>query len=59
VVWGVVSYVLSIAAGSEFTLSLFITSVVINAIPGIILHIVLIPLVIIFLQRAKLMKLSA
>ena len=54
IVWGAAQYVLLLARGTPFTLELFLAGAVINAIPGIILHIVLIPLLVIVLEKAKL-----
>ena len=54
IVWGAAQYVLLLARGTPFTLKLFLAGAVINAIPGIILHIVLIPLLVIVLEKAKL-----
>ena len=52
VVWGVVSKMLLTASGAGFTWAAFMAGAFINAAPGIILHIVLIPLVVIVLERA-------
>ena len=54
IVWGAAQYVLLLARGTPFTMELFLAGAVINAIPGIILHIVLIPLLVIVLEKAKL-----
>ena len=53
IVWGLASLVLFGIKGNAFTLTLFIQGAFINAIPGIILQLVLIPLIILALQRAK------
>ena len=53
-VWGLARYVLAGLSGSDFPFSAFVAGAVTTAIPGIILHIVLIPLLVIALQRAKL-----
>ncbi len=42
-VWGAARYALAGLSGSEFPLSAFFAGAVLNAVPGIILHIVLIP----------------
>jgi len=55
-VWGVARYLLAKIAGIEFTLKMFIAGALTTAIPGIILHIVLIPLIVIALQKAKLIS---
>ena len=53
-VWGGARYVLAGLSGSEFPVSAFLAGAVLNAIPGIILHIVLIPLLVMVLEKAKL-----
>ena len=50
-VWGAARYVFAIAQGSAFTMSAFIAGAVTNAIPGIILHIIIIPLIVIALKK--------
>ena len=54
VVWGIVRWILAGLSGSSFTWELFIAGAVTNAVPGIILHIVLIPVLVIVLERAGL-----
>lgn len=56
IIWGGVSFILFSLSGSAFTWKIFMTAAVINTIPGIILQIVIIPLIVIALQRANLMK---
>lgn len=53
-VWGVARYVFAGLSGSTFPMSAFIAGAVTNAVPGIILHIVLVPIIIIAMKRAKL-----
>lgn len=53
-VWGAAQYVLLLARGSAFTPELFLAGAVINAIPGIILHVILIPVLVIALEKARL-----
>ena len=53
-VWGAAEYLLLAAQGTPFTLELFLAGAVLKAIPGILLHIVLIPLLVIALEKAKL-----
>lgn len=53
VVWGIVRWILAGLSGSSFTWELFIAGAVTNAVPGIILHIVLIPVLVIVLERAR------
>ncbi len=54
IVWGVARYVFAGIQGTAFTFAAFIAGAVTNAIPGIILHIVLVPLIVLALKRAKL-----
>ncbi len=53
-VWGAARYVLAGLSGSEFPLSAFFAGAVFNAVPGIILHIILIPILVLVLEKAKL-----
>lgn len=53
-VWGAAEYLLLLARGTAFTPELFLAGAVLNAIPGIILHIVLIPVLVIALEKAGL-----
>ena len=52
VVWGVAQAILLGLTGSALTWKMFITSAVLNAIPGIVIHIVLIPVIVMALKRA-------
>ena len=54
VIWGIVRYIIAGVQGGAFTFAAFWAGAVANAIPGIILHIVLIPILVMALQRAKL-----
>ncbi len=56
VVWGIVRVIMSIAQASEFTFAAFIAGAITGSVPGIICHIILIPLIVIALRRAKLMQ---
>lgn len=53
-VWGAARYVLAGLDGSEFPMSAFLAGAVTGAVPGIILHIILIPILVIGLEKAKL-----
>lgn len=53
-VWGAARFVLAGLSGSEFPFSAFLAGAVTGAVPGIVLHIVLIPLLVMGLERAKL-----
>ena len=52
IVWGIVRVVLSGVTGSAFTWAAFLSGALTTAIPGIILHIVLIPVIVLALQKA-------
>lgn len=54
IVWGVVKWGLLGAAGDAFTINAFIAGGFLNAIPGIIIQLILIPAIIVALDRAKL-----
>ena len=57
VVWGIVTFALVVGfAGNAFTFQAFLAGAFINAVPGIIVQIVLIPLIILALRKANLMK---
>ena len=53
IVWGIAMVVISGVTGSAFTWSAFMAGALLNAVPGIILHIVLIPILVMALKRAK------
>ena len=53
IVWGIAMVVISGVSGSAFTWSAFMAGALLNAIPGIILHIILIPILVMALKRAK------
>ncbi len=52
ITWGAAMYVIAMVSEVQFGLSIFVASAFINAIPGIILHIVLIPTLVMGLERA-------
>ncbi len=54
IVWGIARVILAGLSGSSFTWALFLAGAVTNAIPGIILHLVLIPVLVIVMDRAGL-----
>jgi riboflavin transporter FmnP len=54
VVWGIVRLILAGLSGSSFTWALFLAGAVTTAIPGIILQLVLIPVLVMVLERAGL-----
>ncbi len=55
VVWGIVSWISAIAQKGSFTFGAFLAGAFLNAVPGIICHILLIPLIVIALRAARLM----
>lgn len=55
-VWGAVMIVLMGLGGSVFTWQLFIGGAVLNALPGIALQLILIPAVMVLLDRRKLVR---
>ncbi len=55
VVFGVAMSLLMLSMGGMYTLGIFISSSVIGGIPGIILHLILVPTVILVLQKAGVM----
>ena len=52
VVWGAAQVALLGLSGGAFTWSMFVTGAFVNAVPGIIVHIVLIPVLVMALERA-------
>lgn len=56
IVWGIVSYFLFGLSDSQFTLEMFIAGAFINAIPGIIIQLILIPIIVSVLERVNLIE---
>ena len=56
IVWGVVTYVLFGMMGKAFTIAIFATEAFANAVPGIALQLVLIPLLVNALRKAGYIK---
>ena len=54
VVWGIVRVALSGVAGQPFTWAAFMAGAFVNAVPGIIVHILLIPVIVMALRKAGL-----
>ena len=54
IVWGIVRLILAGLSGSSFTWAAFLAGAVTTAVPGIILQLVLIPVLVIALERAGL-----
>lgn len=55
IVWALVRSFITVFGGAPFTFAIFIADGFVNAIPGIILHIAIIPPIVLALKRAKLM----
>lgn len=58
-VWGVVQWILLGISGTGFTVEMFFAGAVVNAIPGIILQLILIPSVMLALHKTGLVPFSA
>ena len=56
IVWGIAQVVLMGLSGGGFTFQAFIAGALINAVPAIVLQLILIPLIIAALQKAKIRK---
>lgn len=56
IVWGITMFCIMGFNLSKFGLAAFWTSAVVNAIPGIIVQIILIPIVVMILEKAKLIS---
>ncbi len=56
VIWGIVRAILAGIAGTPFGMQAFLAGAITTAIPGIILHLILVPLIVEGLRRAKILK---
>ena len=56
IVWGCAMAIISGVSGSAFTWAAFLAGAFVNAVPGIIVHILLIPVIVFALQKAKVIK---
>lgn len=56
VVWGAVRLIIAGLSGSAFSWSMFMAGAFTNAVPGIICHIILIPIIILALEKAGLVR---
>ena len=54
IIWGIASVIILGLSGSGFTWAAFSGGAVLNAVPGIICHILLIPIIVMALKKAKL-----
>ena len=57
-IWGAAMFICVGISGGSFTFSAFIAGAVTNAIPGIIVQIVLVPLIVMLLDNPKILKLE-
>ncbi len=55
IVWGLATWCILGLTGGEFTFSAFMAGAFVNAIPAIVVHIVLIPLIVMALKKARLL----
>lgn len=53
IVWGIVSMILFGVMGKGFTMALFMTEAVVNAVPGIAIQLVAIPVIVSALKKSK------
>ena len=58
VVWGIADYFLLLMMGEIFTMAAFISGAIVSAIPGIILHLIIIPPIVLALEKANLTVLA-
>ena len=56
IIWGAAMLVISGVTGSAFTWAAFAAGAFLNAIPGIIVHILLIPVIVMALKKAKIIE---
>lgn len=56
IVWGLASVLVYGLSGTPFTWQMFMAGSVVNALPGIALQILIIPIIVLALKRARLMK---
>lgn len=55
-IWGMVMYLCMTIGGNPFTFSAFLTAAVVNALPGIVIQIILIPPAVMLLEKSKLFE---
>lgn len=56
IVWGVVSYILLSLAGTAFTMNMFIAGAFANSLVGIVIQLILVPVIVIALERAGILR---
>ena len=57
-VWGAAMFACMGISGGSFTFAAFLAGAITNAIPGIIIQLVLIPVVVMFLDNTKILRLE-
>lgn len=58
-IWGAAMYICLGVSGGAFTLSAFIAGAFTNAIPGIIIQVILVPLIVMLLEDPKILKIKS
>ena len=58
IVWGIMMFICTVIGGGSFTFAAFLSGAILNAIPGIITQIVLIPPIVMVLENPKISKLQ-
>ena len=58
IVWGIAMYIFTAIKGGSFTFNAFMLGAFTNALPGIILQIVLVPIIVMILENPKVLDLS-
>lgn len=56
IVWGTVRYIIAGLGGSEFSFAMFAAGAFVEAIPAIICHIIIVPIVVMAFKKSKIMK---
>lgn len=56
VIWGIATVIITGVAGGTFTWAAFASGAVLNAIPGILVQIVLIPVIVVALRKANIIE---
>ena len=56
IVWGIAQVILMGLSGGTFTFQIFITQALLNAIPAIILQLIIVPAIVATLRRARLIR---
>ena len=54
IVWGTIRFLLAGLSGSEFSMAMFWAGAIFNAVPGILIQLILVPAIVLGLERAKL-----